>query len=348
MDEGTPGCNILLAVGGLNPQVITEGLFCLVVKKKILIDEIFVLTTRECKDEIGANLKREILRMAKMYRFEPPRFSNENILYAETEALGSDETFQELSFKTIQKLTKAKENTIHCLISGGRKTMSVDVAFAMGLFARDNDRMYHILASKEFEASGKYFPETKEEAESLLLKEKQFIRLRHYLSDTVLNREISYRDLVGYVQREIEQRIELKPLTINIEKRSIRIGDKVITFPPFVFAVYLFFAKEGRFIRGGKNFSRSNSEKLWKIYRRVSTSRGQLERVRKYAFHNGYVDFDVVQKAISNIRNAIKTALSSSPLAEYYTISVEGSYADKKYGIRLGRDKIRIEKKIEE
>lgn len=342
-------CNILLAVGGLNPQIITEGLFCLVVKNKVKIDKLVVIATKESKERIENNLKTEILRMSQQYNFKIPDFADDNILYVENEydVKTAQETFTDLVFNTLNSLVSSETNVIHCLISGGRKTMSVDLAMAMSLLARNCDKMYHVLAEKEFESKGLYFPENQDDRNKVILIEKPFLHLRHRLSDALVKDKISYNELISKLQNELDDAIELKPVIINVEQRTLAIGEKVIKFQPFPFAVYLFFAKQTKFIVGGKNFSRSYSEKLWKIYRRVSTSRGQLDRVRKYAYHDGLFDFDVIQKAISNIRRYLKIAFNNSPMAEYYAISVEGNYSNKRYGIKLPKEKIILMKKSE-
>lgn len=337
--------NILLALGGLNPQIVTEALYCLIVQKRINIGKIVVLTTLECKDKIIEKLGVEVQHFARVYNFDWLKFSKDDVFWADEDfASTNPNPFAELAFKVVRDLTKEEHNTIHCLISGGRKTMSVDLATAMMLFAREKDKMYHILVSKDFEQEGKFFPETKEETKKLKLIEKPFLRLRSKISQIVFNEDITLSELIKFIQGNIDSSIDLKPLEFNIEKRSVAIGEKVAVLQPFPFAVYLFFAQIGKFIKGGKNFSRQHSEKLWKIYRRVATSQGQMERVRRYAYQNGLFDFEVIQKAISNIRKMIRNMMNNSPIADYYIISIEGTYSDKRYGIKLPKEKIIIKK----
>ncbi len=337
---------LLLALCGLNPQIITEGLYCLTVKQKINFDKIIIFTTDECKENIASNLKRELKRMSKKFKFKPPIF-NEECIYSvdeEISADGKENKFAELVFKTIWELTSNDRNVLFCLLSGGRKTMSVDLATAMTLLGGEHDKMFHVLVSKEFESKRLYFPENEKDGQNIKLIEKPFIKLRNKFLQQVGKADISFSNLIENIQREIDQSFTLQPLVFVVKERKVKIGDKIIELPPFQFAVYYFFATKGRFIPGGKNFSRTNSERLWKIYKRVASSYGHLERVRKFGFQNGIFDFEVIQKAISVIRRKIRTLLNNSPIAEYYIISVEGSYGKKLYGLKLPSNYIYVKK----
>lgn len=335
---------IFVGLGGLNPQILTEGLFYLSVIMKISFDKIFILTTNECRKNIETNLKRELKRMAERYSLRLPKFDSNNIYSVDEEFStdGKGNKFSELVFSVVRELTSDDRNVLYCLISGGRKTMSVDLAIAMTLFARNHDKIYHILADKEFEASRLYFPETIQEAKKLTLIEKPFVKLRQKFLSELPNEGIGYKEIIDFFQGEIDKSLKLLPLVIDQTKRTISIGERTLELPPLQFAIYLFFAMQNKFVLGGKNFSRSSSEKLWKIYRRVSSSYGHLERVRKFGYQNGLFDFEVIQKAISQIRRKIKTILNNDPLSEYYVIAVEGSYGKKMYGIKLPRELVTI------
>lgn len=332
---------ILLSLVGKSPQVVTEALYCLLIKKKIHIDEIVVITTEDCAEEVFTSLNREISNFCRRFRIKNLQFERGNIIKAQEEIVEQTKisSMTETIFETI-KNSKQEGNALHCFISGGRKTMSVDLAIALSIFGDDNDRMYHVIASPEFAETKKFYPETEEEAKMLYLVEKPFVKLKYKDAADTQQREIS--KLVEKVQERIDSSVSLPDLTIRISERLIRIGEVDCYFQPLVFAVYLFFAKQEKFVRGGKNFSKTHSEALWKLYQKISPSYGHRDRVAKAGLEEGKIDFEVVQKAISIIRNKISELLEGQNIAEFYTISQEGTYADKKYGIRLPKSKIRI------
>ncbi len=78
--------NILVCVSGLTPQIVTETLFCLAVKEKIIIDEIYVLTTQRGRNVIygldkhpstpKTALKTEIKNLCAKYKIKVPLFNN--------------------------------------------------------------------------------------------------------------------------------------------------------------------------------------------------------------------------------------------------------------------------------
>ncbi len=335
---------IFIALGGLNPQIITEGIFCLSVLKKIKFDRIIIFTTDECRSRIEKSLQEHLPRMEKLYSISLPKEERTEI-YSVSEEFAIEEgknPFAEMVFKAVRDLTSSAGNVLYCLLSGGRKTMSVDLATAMTLFGRKDDKMYHILVDKNFELKGWFFPEELSDAKQLNLVEKPFIKLRDKFLQVLP--ELGYTETINFLQNEIDGSLNLMPLEFIVKERVVKIGGKRLELPPLQYAIYLFFASEKKFILGGKNFSRTNSEKLWKLYSRVSSSYGHMERVRRFGYQNGQFDFEIIQKAISNIRRKVRNMLANNPIADYYVISVKGSYGKKMYGIELPSEKIKIVK----
>lgn len=332
---------ILVSLVGKSPQVVTEALYCLLISKKININEIVVITTEDCAEEVFSSLKREIHQFCLRYRLKHIKFEEENIIKAKEEIVeqAKNSSMTKAIFDSIRQL-KLTGNTLHCFISGGRKTMSVDLAIALSIFGTESDKMYHVIASPEFVEKKKFFPENAEEAKMLYLIEKPFVKLKYKNTSEIEQRSIG--KLVEKVQEQIDSSIALPNLTIRISERRISIGEVDCYFQPLVFAVYLFFAKQEKFVRGGKNFSKTHSEQLWKLYQRISPSYGHRDRVAKAGLEEGKINFEIVQKSISVIRNKLSELLYGQNIAEFYTISQEGTYADKKYGIRLPKSKIRI------
>lgn len=333
-----------LALAGKNPQIVTEALYLLMVEEKVNIEELSLITSEDCREVVWSSLSREIAAMCEQYRLNQPSFSRDN-MYCGSESFAGgkgDSNLTNIIFDRIKTITSDDSTAMHLLISGGRKTMSFDAVSALNIYARSQDRAYHILASSDFERSGKFFPSNPQEAKELTLVNKPFLRFRKKLPEYTMMNIADIDALFTETQRQVNSLLPFEDLSLNISERTIYIGKTELRLPPMQFAIYLFFFRQKHFVRGGKNISRTNSKAIMSAYRSISPSKGQADRVFRTTFHNEIIDFDVVQKAISSIAAKIRTILKNNALAEFYIIAPEGSYADKYYGIRLPREKRKI------
>ncbi len=130
--------NILLAVTGLSPQVITETLYALHQNNR-KVDSVHVITTRDGKDKIYAELidrgKGYFYRYLSEYDIDPATidFSYKNI-HVITDAHGNEipdiisEADNEKLLKKCLDLTfhftNRPDTAVFFSIAGGRKTMS--------------------------------------------------------------------------------------------------------------------------------------------------------------------------------------------------------------------------------
>lgn len=330
--------NVIVCLVGKSPQIVTEALFFLEYKRKTKIDRIIIVTTNDCYSEVKLTIPNAIKSLAKTYKID----LNSQIEFLEAVDefydYGEESSLTNLIYEVI-KTEKLKGNSLHCIISGGRKTMSVDLAIALSIFGNDNDKMYHIVASEQFAKNQKYFPINDEEANELNFYEKPFIKLK--LSN--LSRNNKYSDFMTTAQAEIDSRLELPQLEVYPLNKRIVINTKVIQFQPLPFAVYMFFAKNaGKFIRGGKSFLDKHLAEIWEIYSKYAPSYGHMQRVSASSMQQGRVNFELVQKAISVIRNQIMQTLDNDILSDFYIINSIGNYADKKYGIKIPKNRVKI------
>lgn len=215
--------NILIAVTGLSPQIVSETLFVLSVKIKIKIDELFIVTTKTGKEFIlgkGKNklpsLKSEIAKMCREYKINCPTFDEKkNIYIAKEESLEisdvktnkDNQLFPNLITNVIREKSSNPENVLYCSLSGGRKTMSAYMGFALSLFARENDMLYHVIVNDEFEKSKKFYPDKKDKKSEFILSEVPYLKLRSIIGENTKNKifkEMSYSDLVKYAQTQLK------------------------------------------------------------------------------------------------------------------------------------------------
>ena len=163
--------NILLAVTGLSPQVITETLYAIHQNNRH-VDAMHVITTREGKEKIYAELlgesKGHYYRYLEEYGLDPAviDFGHHNI-HVVTDKHGieipdiANETDNEQLLKKCLELTfhltKDSETAVFFSVAGGRKTMSSCMTLAAQMYGRAQDRLYHILVSPEFESNRDFF-----------------------------------------------------------------------------------------------------------------------------------------------------------------------------------------------
>lgn len=77
--------DIVLALCGYNPQIITEFLFCLVVKQNLELSSLRILTTAECSVGLVDKLNSEFRRMELLYSVAMPLLSSDDISLIESE-----------------------------------------------------------------------------------------------------------------------------------------------------------------------------------------------------------------------------------------------------------------------
>jgi len=255
--------NILIVVSGLTPQVVSETLFCLCVQKNIPLHEIYIVTTIEGKKNIKEyyfnnrvtgkkegpfNLRQEISDMCKLYKITPPVFSETSkyIIIADEETLqmpdvrtdNENRLFPNLISNFIRKKSGENNTTLYCSLSGGRKTMSAYMGFALSIYARENDKLYHVLADDRFEKTGKFYPHKKDNGDSLVLSEVPFLRLRNILADKIDIEHKSYGDMIDFSQQQIEK-MSADIMFIDTKEHKITVNNKSFKMPAIQLAVYI-------------------------------------------------------------------------------------------------------------
>lgn len=262
--------NILIAVSGLTPQIITEAFYCLVKKKKTPINEIYILTTSRGRDVINGNddkikyppLKNEIKNLCKKYNIPVPKFENndKHIIVAKEQSLELSDIrtdkhnilFPNKICEFIDKASSDTDNTLYCCISGGRKTMSVYLAFALSLFGRYNDKLVHVLTKEENEFKN-FYPQNPKEDKELEIAEIPFVRLAKYLKEKRLSgklKKFKYDELVKSTQNEISPEDETK-MYINVQRSFVMFaGNEQVKLPPKEMELYSYLVSK---VIGGVN-----------------------------------------------------------------------------------------------
>jgi CRISPR-associated protein (TIGR02584 family) len=253
--------NILLAITGLSPQVVTETLYGIKQAGMEWPDEIQIITTKRGKEQARLGLlephdgnKPMLEQLCVDYGMQLPVLTTDTIFVvpdAQGEDVDDARTFEDQEALAdfivghVGKLCADEGIRLHASLAGGRKTMTFFLGYAMTLFSRIDDRLSHVLVDEVFEGNRNfYYPKPythvidgrgdneKLDAKNahVILAEIPFIRQRSQLHKNVLKsmESESYLDLVMF-QNAVNELHKVK-LNIDLKRRSVTILGKDVDF----------------------------------------------------------------------------------------------------------------------
>ena len=263
--------NILLAVVGLSPQVITETLYALHQSNQT-VDAIHVITTRAGKEKIYAELLGgeggHYYRYLQDYDIESAAidFSERNIHVVKDEhGIERSDIVDQLDNERLLKMcleltfyfTKDSDSAVFFSVAGGRKTMSSCLSLAAQMYGRPQDRLYHVLVSSEFESNRNFYYPPKE-SRSIELKDKKgqpfyketkyaqihlipipFVSIREKISQDLLKNPEDPATLMLSLIRE-----EASRLIVNLVSRKVIYKKQELDLMPARRALYALFVMQ--------------------------------------------------------------------------------------------------------
>lgn len=356
--------NILICVSGLTPQIVTETLFCLAYKQKIQIDEVYVLTTKRGRDVILGRdihpvtpktpLKDEIENLCKKYKLKKPLFeeNDTHIIVAKEESIElpdirSDKDnilFPNKICEFLRNKSSDPDNVLYCSITGGRKSMSVHLANALSIFARENDRLVHVLTKEEHEFKG-FYPQTKEEIKDLELADLPFVRLRPILSAEIKRPDLlasNFDDIVKFTQAQLKALAPSNKLIIDIERRELRFGNGKIDLEHLEFLFYYFFVDSKE--KGESNISVQKFISDETKYRFIEYYNTYYPNryIKDYKWYSKGFSKDDFRIKRSKVNSKISELISDPDLCSFFLIDVHKKYGESTYYIKAEKDRFII------
>lgn len=356
--------NILVCVSGLTPQIVTETLFCLTVQKKIRVDELYILTTKRGRDVIvGIDdapytpkipLKTELKELCKKYKIKPPLFENndDHIIVAKEESLELSDIrtdkhnvlFPNKTSEFISRLASDLDSTLYCSISGGRKSMSVHLSNVLSLFARENDKLLHVLTKEEHEFKG-FYPINNKEARDLELAEIPFVRLRSLLPVEIKERGLlkyNFDQIVQFAQKQLKVISDKNKVIIDIGRRELRYGNNLIILEPLEFLFFYYFVDSKN--RGVEkitvaNFLSDEGKDRFIEYFGEFFPNYYIKEKRWYK--KGFVEEDFRQRR-SKVNKKLKELFDDSDIEMNFSINVHKKYGDSAYYIKADKNRFLI------
>lgn len=356
--------NILICVSGLTPQIVTETLFCLSVKEKIQIDEVYVLTTQRGRNVIlgkdthpatpKTSLKNEIENLCKKYKVKKPLFAeNDNhIIVAKEEAIELPDIrtdkdnilFPNKVCEILRAKTSDPNSVLYCSITGGRKSMSVHLANALSIFARENDKLLHVLTKEEHEFKG-FYPSTKAEANDLELSEIPFVKLRSILSAELKRPDLlksNFEEIVEFTQAQLKILNPANKMILDIERRELRFGNESIVLQPMEFLFYYYFVDSK--IRGINKISVydfisvETRDKFIEYYNEFYPN--MYIKENKW-YEKGFSKEDFRSKR-SKVNSFIESLIDDDDIINFFKIDVNKKYGESTYYIKADKQKFSI------
>lgn len=365
--------NILLAITGLSPQVITETLFALH-QQRIIVDEIHVITTRIGREHIHAHLLApgcgQYYQYLQEYRIDPKEllFTTDQIhtLYdengSELDDISNEDENEILLKKCLElayRFTKKSETSIFFSIAGGRKTMSACLMVAAQMYGRPQDRIYHVLVSPEFESNRDfYYPPKKSIALELrdaqgqkIIKETSyakltlvpipFISVRQNIVDQRTGRPKTPKQLLRFLIKE-----KTHALTVDLQQGRIIYQKTEFEMMPSRLALYAFFIQQKLHCKSAGSSCRNCSD-CYLDFQGVSQHQHIIsdlyQRLAGTDSGDGIcrLEKESLRAYISKIRQDIQRAFGLSSAAQLIVEAV-GKKPNTRYGIKMDRDKIKL------
>ncbi|MBA4417603.1 MAG: TIGR02584 family CRISPR-associated protein [Syntrophus sp. (in: bacteria)] len=265
-----PQRDILVAVLGTTPQIISETIFALAQRETpVFPQEIYIVTTAVGRDRAVETLLNQgiLTRLAAEWNIPVPAITDSSFIIPVGPDYGSmedirdekeNETMGDIITNLIRRLTEDPDVRLHCSIAGGRKTMSFYLGAALQLFGRPWDKLYHVLVTPEFETNPHFFypPRTAREIELrcadgstrmastgeaiIRLPELPFIRLRERMTLPAQG----FRELVAEGQKEIDTATIQPHVKINLRERTVHVGSAFVEMVPVQIMVYALFLRQ--------------------------------------------------------------------------------------------------------
>lgn len=277
--------NILIAVTGASPQVLTETIYALHTQGKPMPETVYVITTEDSKQtlENGLFVQGYWDKLITDYQLSPITFHSDNIWVisddngnALVDAKGIDDQSIMADFITrkVAKLTQDNDVAIHASIAGGRKTMAFYMGYAMSLYGREQDVLSHVFVNDEFEfVSDFYYPTPTDcfiqgklgktinaKEATVTLAEIPFVRMRRQVDERIINQmeEHSFSKTVSALNSANNAKTQV---IISTTEKTTEVAGIKIPLTGKSLAIYLFFLlKEERKETLGRYFEDDKSQ----------------------------------------------------------------------------------------
>lgn len=268
--------DILLAVAGMTPQVITETLYAILKEEpERFPKEIYIITTTEGAEKIRNNLlgaNGKLNEFCNEYGLDSFKIDQDrhlkiirdadNNLIEDARTREDQNIIADFIFNEVKELTALNDDNtpkyrIHASIAGGRKTMTYLLGATMNILGNPEDKLSHVLVSEGYETNRDFYFPTKTEKlikgreegvfldcskAKVELSEIPLMRLRTLLTNETQKLLTTYTGAVTEINNSLT--ISKKDLKLEIDTGSRTLhmitpdNRYSVTLDPRLFAVY--------------------------------------------------------------------------------------------------------------
>ena len=366
---------ILLAVTGLSPQVVTETLYALAVKRspKWVPTKIRLITTATGAREARLNLLTPktgwFHRMRADYGLPAIAFANNDVVAldrADGTPLDDIRTPEEnqlaanLIIETVRDLTADPDTALHVSIAGGRKTMGYYLGYALSLYGRPQDRLSHVLVSEPYETNRDFFYPTPSEhiirvrrngkeytfdakEADVQLAEIPFVRMRDGLPDRLRSGQSSFGAAVAAANRgHAEPR-----LVVDLPSREVRVDDELLKLGPTEFTFLFWLARRAREDRAAVDWSQwAAAEEFLDAAKQVLNPNGgdyeRIENALEWRRNSAIKLAKYFEPHKSRVNTALQKALGQTAALRYSIVRSGTKSAGPLFYLQLTRQQIDI------
>ena len=365
--------NVLVAVSGQTPAIITETLWALERRFATEVDEIRVITTSQGRGIISNRLlgpNGEFSRFCADYEIPSGRVAfSEKSIYVLQDSKGKD--LEDIRtgednlnaanqvFSLVNEWCKRKGDHLLCSVAGGRKTLGIYLAMSLMMCGRPDDKLYHVLVSPAFETrvpdffyppprerfyamvhrsdKGPVHEEISSEEADVELAEIPFLRLRETIGEGI-RFERGYTEAVAQSQLLMNYLKAPPALTLELETRQVRIGHFEFNLTRQLAAVYAFFLFEfnGPGAGGAMGSLFEKKGLLSDLERQIDRfGAGEKESYSWERMRDGDEFREHIGPCISKVNRAIRRGVGSGFTASGYVIST-----GRRYGVDVEHFKV--------
>lgn len=358
---------ILLAVAANSPQIVTETVYALTqhTSPACMPTEIHIITTRQ-----GEPFVRQLLcgskpgwlaKLCADYALPPPACSPAHIHLitdADGQALDDIRTHRDNTHaadcitRIVQRLTSDPHSQLTVSLSGGRRTMTFYVGYALSLLGRAQDRLTHVLVDQEYffhqeffyppprsvwvvRDDGSVFDASKVE---VTLAEIPFVRLREGLPARLLAGNSTFSETIAAAQ----SRFDAPAVRLVWRPPALQCAERVVSMPPVQLAFYAWLLERCQQqlppIRWADVEDTPLAQQFLAVYRRLYGMNGNYEQIAKALEADGMTKAYFEERK-SSVNTALKKALGAR-LAVAYLIEAHGNRPITRFGVGLPAEAI--------
>lgn len=349
---------ILVAVEAYSPQTITEALYALTQTSEpaYIPTEIHIITTERGCDLVQQALVHNgwLLRLCQDYGLPmtctTPVFhlitDHQNKVLWDVRSEQDNEHTADFISHCLQQFTADPTSSLCALLSGGRRTMTYYIGYALSLFGRPQDRLKHVLVDDcYFFLKDFYYPPPQTcwlkdrdgadfdaSAVNVTLADIPFVRLRDGLPSDLLEGSSTFSATIAAAQRGFD----LPKVHFDWKRAALTCGGIPVAMQPVQLAFYVWMLerrmRELPPIHWTDSETPSLATQFLGIYARLHGENGSFEQVAhalKGGMNKAWFD-----ERKSNTHKVLKKILGVAG-AKPYLLQAHGSRPVTRFGITL-------------